>query len=142
MEKEISSQFRDELTNMISGTSFIALFIPFSKVFRLSRKKDSGLFYCASFEIILVTEFATMSLRTLILAYRDYPSTDYDRLSNTENAIPESDLVMIAMVGIKDPCRPGVPDAVKRCQQVIWRACLGLGIAIIRCIYIFIYLKW
>eukprot|EP00475_Leptophrys_vorax_P001529 TRINITY_DN10839_c0_g1_i4.p1 TRINITY_DN10839_c0_g1~~TRINITY_DN10839_c0_g1_i4.p1 ORF type:complete len:975 (+),score=140.04 TRINITY_DN10839_c0_g1_i4:69-2927(+) len=30
---------------------------------------------------------------------------------------PETGLSLIGIVGIKDPCRPGVPDAVARCQK-------------------------
>lgn len=31
--------------------------------------------------------------------------------------LPEDDLTLIAIVGIKDPCRPGVKDAVELCTD-------------------------
>ena len=30
--------------------------------------------------------------------------------------IPEGPLTVLAIIGIKDPCRPEVPEAVRRCQ--------------------------
>ncbi|KAJ6381172.1 hypothetical protein OIU77_029958 [Salix suchowensis] len=35
----------------------------------------------------------------------------------TQWALPQDDLVLLAIVGIKDPCRPGVRDAVRLCQN-------------------------
>jgi Ca2+-transporting ATPase len=62
----------------------------------------------------LIQTYASKSLRTIGLAYRDFdqwPPNDvsFDSLLN--------DLVMLSVVGIEDPLRPGVTEAVRACQQ-------------------------
>ncbi|GLT28687.1 hypothetical protein SLA2020_035990 [Shorea laevis] len=65
-----------------------------------------------------IEDMATRSLRCVAIAYRSYEServpTDEEEL--TRWALPEDDLVLLAIVGIKDPCRPGVRDSVRLCQ--------------------------
>ncbi|GKD88487.1 calcium-transporting ATPase 9, plasma membrane-type protein [Tanacetum coccineum] len=61
----------------------------------------------------------TRSLRCVALAYRNY---DKDGIpvnegQPTEWNLPEDDLVLLAIVGIKDPCRPGVKNEVKVCTD-------------------------
>ena len=56
-----------------------------------------------------IIDFANASLRTLILAYREV-----DQLSDNPEDI-ENDLVLVGLVGIMDPLRPGVPDAISKC---------------------------
>ena len=58
-----------------------------------------------------IIDFANASLRTLILAYREV-----DQLSDNPEDI-ENDLVLVGLVGIMDPLRPGVPDAISKCQM-------------------------
>lgn len=53
--------------------------------------------------------FASEALRTLCLAFKDI--SDY----NNDNIIPENGYTLIAVVGIKDPVRLGVKDAVETC---------------------------
>ncbi|KAJ3214203.1 Calcium-transporting ATPase 10, plasma membrane-type [Dinochytrium kinnereticum] len=63
----------------------------------------------------IITRWASEGLRTLGLAYRDT-----DQLYTTvdpSGADPEHDLVWIGLIGIKDPLRSEVPDAVARCQR-------------------------
>lgn len=60
-----------------------------------------------------INTFAEAALRTLFLAYYEVPS---GTKVETEADLPFGDLVAIALVGIKDPCRPGVPEAVLKCQ--------------------------
>ncbi|KAJ3669222.1 hypothetical protein LUZ60_011172 [Juncus effusus] len=55
--------------------------------------------------------FASDALRTLCLAYRDL-----DEINETEK-IPKSHYTLIAVIGIKDPVRPGVKESVKTCQD-------------------------
>ena len=57
--------------------------------------------------------YARGALRTLVLAYADLPSepASWDGFS-----LPFEKLTIVALVGIKDPCRPGVPEAVAACQ--------------------------
>ncbi|KAG6401655.1 hypothetical protein SASPL_138519 [Salvia splendens] len=66
-----------------------------------------------------IEDMAAGSLRCVAIAYRPYdaksvPSTA-EELENWQ--LPESDLILLAIVGIKDPCRPGVKDAVQLCTD-------------------------
>ncbi|KAL3825024.1 hypothetical protein ACJIZ3_021053 [Penstemon smallii] len=66
-----------------------------------------------------IDNMAAKSLRCVAIAYRAYEAdevpTDEEQLA--EWTLPEDDLVLLAIVGIKDPCRPGVKDAVKLCTD-------------------------
>ncbi|XP_010541090.1 PREDICTED: calcium-transporting ATPase 10, plasma membrane-type [Tarenaya hassleriana] len=66
-----------------------------------------------------IDDMAKRSLRCVAIAYRPYETdkvpTDEEQLSKW--VLPEDDLVLLAIVGIKDPCRPGVKDSVLLCQQ-------------------------
>ena len=57
-----------------------------------------------------IHSFADGALRTLCLAYKDVDSEP-----KGEEPIPEDGFVLVAIVGIKDPVRPGVKDAVELC---------------------------
>ncbi|KAJ4709208.1 Calcium-transporting ATPase [Melia azedarach] len=65
-----------------------------------------------------IEDMASCSLRCVAIAYRSYEMekvpVDEDQLSQW--ALPEDDLVLLAIVGLKDPCRPSVKDAVRLCQ--------------------------
>ncbi|XWS56814.1 hypothetical protein CRYUN_Cryun09bG0118100 [Craigia yunnanensis] len=59
----------------------------------------------------VINGFACEALRTLCLAFKDVKDT-----SNVDsNSIPEDNYTLIAVIGIKDPVRPGVREAVKTC---------------------------
>ncbi|XP_039004663.1 calcium-transporting ATPase 9, plasma membrane-type-like [Hibiscus syriacus] len=64
-----------------------------------------------------IDEMAANSLRCVALAYRlcekEKVPTDEEGFNGW--ILPEDNLVLLAIVGIKDPCRPGVKDAVKIC---------------------------
>ncbi|KAF3430971.1 hypothetical protein FNV43_RR25701 [Rhamnella rubrinervis] len=66
-----------------------------------------------------IDNMAASSLRCVAIAYRSYEldkiPTEEEHL--TEWALPEDDLVLLGIVGIKDPCRPGVQDAVNICTE-------------------------
>ncbi|TQD80624.1 hypothetical protein C1H46_033803 [Malus baccata] len=66
-----------------------------------------------------IDDMAERSLRCVAIAYRPYEQdkvpTDEEQLSQW--ALPEDNLVLLAIVGIKDPCRPGVKDAVNLCTE-------------------------
>ncbi|XP_071710960.1 calcium-transporting ATPase 9, plasma membrane-type, partial [Rutidosis leptorrhynchoides] len=66
-----------------------------------------------------IEEMAARSLRCVAIAYRNYElhNVPVDEMHQTEWYIPEDDLVMLAIVGIKDPCRPGVKNAVRVCTD-------------------------
>ncbi|GLT28691.1 hypothetical protein SLA2020_036030 [Shorea laevis] len=64
-----------------------------------------------------IEDMAARSLRCVAIAYRSYES---ERVPTDEEltwwVLPDDDLVLLAIVGIKDPCRPGVIDSVRLCQ--------------------------
>ncbi|XP_030971545.1 calcium-transporting ATPase 9, plasma membrane-type-like [Quercus lobata] len=66
-----------------------------------------------------INDMSVRSLRCVAIAYRSYEldkvPTDEENLAQW--ALPEDDLVLLAIVGIKDPCRPSVKDAVNVCQK-------------------------
>lgn len=64
-----------------------------------------------------IEDMASSSLRCVAIAYRTY---ERERVPDEEElsgwTLPEDDLVLLAIVGIKDPCRRSVKDAVRLCQ--------------------------
>lgn len=55
-----------------------------------------------------INAFACEALRTLCLAFKDIEET-------SDESIPDDNYTLIAIVGIKDPLRPGVKEAVQTC---------------------------
>ncbi|KAL6292508.1 hypothetical protein ACE6H2_000650 [Prunus campanulata] len=66
-----------------------------------------------------IEDMAARSLRCVAIAYRPYEleSVPTDEQQLALWTLPDDDLVLLAIVGIKDPCRPGVRDAVRLCQK-------------------------
>ncbi|WVZ19262.1 hypothetical protein V8G54_006584 [Vigna mungo] len=66
-----------------------------------------------------IEDMAADSLRCVAIAYRSYEKekvpTNEELLAHW--SLPEDDLILLAIVGLKDPCRPGVKDAVLLCQK-------------------------
>ncbi|KAM6946781.1 plasma membrane calcium-transporting ATPase 2 isoform 6-T6 [Lycodopsis pacificus] len=63
----------------------------------------------------VIEPMACEGLRTICVAYRNFsgdPEPSWDDESNILN-----DLTAICIVGIEDPVRPEVPDAIKSCQR-------------------------
>ncbi|XP_077947952.1 plasma membrane calcium-transporting ATPase 2 isoform X1 [Gasterosteus aculeatus] len=63
----------------------------------------------------VIEPMACEGLRTICVAYRDFsgdPEPSWDDESSILN-----DLTAICVVGIEDPVRPEVPDAIKKCQR-------------------------
>ncbi|THU54517.1 hypothetical protein C4D60_Mb10t25940 [Musa balbisiana] len=98
--------------DVVRAAASILHVVPFN-----SEKKHGGV------AIKVVNEFknsiedmAELSLRCVAFAYRLY---DLDKIPHEDKRdkweLPEDELVLLAIVGIKDPCRPGVKDAVKLC---------------------------
>lgn len=56
-----------------------------------------------------INGFASEALRTLCLAYKDFDG------NYTEENFPADGYTLVAVVGIRDPVRPGVREAVKSC---------------------------
>lgn len=66
-----------------------------------------------------ISDMAAKSLRCVAIAYRSYElekvPIDEQRLDQWD--LPADDLILLAIVGIKDPCRHGVKEAVKVCTD-------------------------
>ncbi|KAF8372116.1 mca-3 [Pristionchus pacificus] len=74
----------------------------------------------------VIEPMASDGLRTICLAYKDYvpgtPSKPNEVSFSSEIPWDEEDVIVkdltaIAIVGIQDPVRPEVPDAIARCQR-------------------------
>ncbi|KAG0201269.1 hypothetical protein BGX28_005842 [Mortierella sp. GBA30] len=70
-----------------------------------------------------IISYATQSLRTIGIAYRDFeswPPAGVELNGDGDvpfSAVAESNLTLIGVVGIEDPLREGVPEAVLACQR-------------------------
>ncbi|KAK1995061.1 calcium-translocating P-type ATPase [Colletotrichum falcatum] len=70
-----------------------------------------------------INSYARRSLRTIGLVYKDFsqwPPADVpseDGHVKLEPLLGASDLVFLGVVGIQDPVRPGVPEAVRKAQH-------------------------
>ena len=73
----------------------------------------------------VVKKFARKCYRTLLLAYADYDEADWEELKAANNNFEspedreaaESGLTMIGVVGLADPLRPGIAEAVQTCHR-------------------------
>ncbi|KAM4662319.1 plasma membrane calcium-transporting ATPase 3 isoform 4-T4 [Discoglossus pictus] len=63
----------------------------------------------------IIEPMACDGLRTICISYRDLPGVPEPDWDN-ENEIV-GDLTCIAVVGIEDPVRPEVPEAIRKCQR-------------------------
>ncbi|MBN3296876.1 AT2B4 ATPase, partial [Amia calva] len=63
----------------------------------------------------VIEPMACEGLRTICIAYRDFSGTPEPDWENENDIVGE--LTCIAVVGIEDPVRPEVPDAIKKCQR-------------------------
>ncbi|KAI0102300.1 hypothetical protein GGR51DRAFT_562737 [Nemania sp. FL0031] len=72
----------------------------------------------------VIESYASRSLRTIGIVYRDFekwPPRNAKRIEGDGNQVVFEDIfhrmTFIGMVGIQDPLRDGVPEAVKECQR-------------------------
>lgn len=74
----------------------------------------------------LIEEYASRSLRTIAMAYRDYDEWPPSGAGKAEEGDGQGkvkyddvarDLTLIAIPGIEDPLRSGVPEAVEKCHK-------------------------
>ncbi|KAI9014041.1 PMCA-type calcium-translocating P-type ATPase, partial [Hyaloraphidium curvatum] len=63
----------------------------------------------------IINAFASESLRTICLAYRDLTAAEFDQEAFQELCM--HGCTMLAIVGIEDPLRPGVAEAVEKCKK-------------------------
>ncbi|KFA53171.1 hypothetical protein S40293_03137 [Stachybotrys chartarum IBT 40293] len=78
----------------------------------------------AAFITNLIESYATRSLRTIGICFRDFESWPPQGARRAETGGDEiafedlfRDMAFIGMVGIQDPLRDGVPEAVRLCQK-------------------------
>ncbi|KAI5057480.1 hypothetical protein GOP47_0027495 [Adiantum capillus-veneris] len=70
----------------------------------------------------VIQAYAKEALRTLCLAY-----VDHEGLPEGEEVCPDIGLTLVAIVGIKDPVRPGAKDAVDLCIKAGIKVCMVTG---------------
>ncbi|KAM6928072.1 plasma membrane calcium-transporting ATPase 2 isoform 4-T4 [Xenentodon cancila] len=63
----------------------------------------------------VIEPMACDGLRTICVAYRDFPGDPEPNWDEENNIL--TDLTAICVVGIEDPVRPEVPDAIQKCQR-------------------------
>uniref|UniRef100_A0A8C4EL12 Calcium-transporting ATPase n=1 Tax=Dicentrarchus labrax TaxID=13489 RepID=A0A8C4EL12_DICLA len=63
----------------------------------------------------VIEPMASNGLRTICVAYRDFSGDPEPNWEDENNIL--SDLTAICVVGIEDPVRPEVPDAILKCQR-------------------------
>lgn len=63
----------------------------------------------------VIEPMACDGLRTICIAYRDFPAGKEPDWENENDIV--IDLTCIAVVGIEDPVRPEVPEAIHKCQR-------------------------
>ncbi|XP_029910980.1 plasma membrane calcium-transporting ATPase 3b isoform X2 [Myripristis murdjan] len=63
----------------------------------------------------VIEPMACEGLRTICIAFRDLPSNPEPEWDNEAEIVTE--LTCITVVGIEDPVRPEVPDAIRKCQR-------------------------
>ncbi|XP_029103531.1 plasma membrane calcium-transporting ATPase 3b isoform X4 [Scleropages formosus] len=63
----------------------------------------------------VIEPMACEGLRTICIAYRDLPGNPEPDWDNEADIV--TDLTCIAVVGIEDPVRPEVPEAIRKCQR-------------------------
>ncbi|XP_040830503.1 plasma membrane calcium-transporting ATPase 3 isoform X1 [Ochotona curzoniae] len=63
----------------------------------------------------VIEPMACDGLRTICVAYRDFPAGQEPDWDNENEVV--GDLTCIAVVGIEDPVRPEVPEAIRKCQR-------------------------
>ena len=74
-------------------------------------------------ELNIISKFASDGMRTVTLAYKDLSVEEFElqRYTKTEDQTIweelESNLILIGIVGIMDPIRDDVPEAVRKCNN-------------------------
>lgn len=85
----------------------------------------------------VVEPMASEGLRTICVAYRNLGTISDPRKYNwNDEASVIGDLTCLALIGIEDPVRPEVPDAIRQCQEagVVVRMVTGDNVSTARSI--------
>ncbi|CAN6451086.1 unnamed protein product [Victoria cruziana] len=77
----------------------------------------------------VIESMAGESLRCVAFAFRNQDMQNIPTIIEQQEqwVIPDNDLALLAIVGIKDPCRPGVQEAVALCKNAGVRVCMVTG---------------
>ncbi|MCO5583601.1 hypothetical protein L7F22_037514 [Adiantum nelumboides] len=70
----------------------------------------------------VIQAYAQEALRTLCLAY-----VDHEGVPDGKEVCPDTGLTLVAIIGIKDPVRPGAKDAVDLCVKAGIKVCMVTG---------------
>ncbi|KAL5712489.1 P-type Ca(2+) transporter [Ranunculus cassubicifolius] len=67
----------------------------------------------------IIQDMAANSLRCIAFAHKHVKENEliFDEEGKVSETLKEDDLTLLGIVGIKDPCRPGVKKAVNACQD-------------------------
>ncbi|XP_042513498.1 putative calcium-transporting ATPase 13, plasma membrane-type [Macadamia integrifolia] len=63
----------------------------------------------------IIKGMAAKSLRCIAFAYK--PISEVEESRNATQKLEEDELILLGLVGLKDPCRPGVSKAVEACRE-------------------------
>ncbi|KAG0598160.1 hypothetical protein M758_12G051300 [Ceratodon purpureus] len=68
---------------------------------------------------VVIEGMAAQALRCIAFAYRPFDEAELPKSEEAQSEwkAPDQGLVLMAIAGIKDPCRPGVREAVEKCQR-------------------------
>ena len=68
-----------------------------------------------------ISEYANLAMRTIAIAYKsiedDHPESDWEAGKDGVQTFWEKDLTLLAIVGIEDPLRDEVPEAILKCRR-------------------------
>ncbi len=84
----------------------------------LNRNGDTIPFYTVDYDRLVQTVIEPMAcdgLRTICVAYRDFPPDRLPDWDDEANVVDQ--LTCVCICGIEDPVRPEVPDAIAKCRN-------------------------
>ncbi len=76
----------------------------------------------------LITSLADQALRCIALAYIDLPATTSKEALALKSVTDYSSMTMLAITGMEDPLKPGVPESIRQLQGD--RHSAGAGVAV------------
>ncbi|XP_067880287.1 plasma membrane calcium-transporting ATPase 3-like isoform X6 [Heterodontus francisci] len=79
------------------------------------QSRNFHLHNCEEMLKMTVEPMACIGLRTICIAYRDFPAEPEPDWENESEIVGR--LTCLCVLGIEDPVRPEVPDAIRKCQQ-------------------------
>ncbi len=65
----------------------------------------------------VLTPYAEKSYRVLLVGYKDFDFPSVEKLKETKQELLEVDLTLVLIVGMEDPLRPEVPQALEQCRS-------------------------